>query len=115
MGVVYHANYLIWMEIGRTEYCREIGIRYRDMEEQAGIRLAVVDVHCRFVAPARYDDEIAVVTRISEAHKRMVVFGYEMRNERGDRLATGETKHVFLGADLKPMKLPEKYHGYFGI
>src|SRR4051812_2627165 len=58
MGIVYHANYLIWMEMGRVELCRELGIRYRDMEQEDGVLLTVAAANCRFVYPARYDDEI---------------------------------------------------------
>ena len=83
MGVVYYANYLIWMELGRSEFCRAAGVRYRDMELNDGILLAVVDAHCRYISPARYDDEIVITTWISSAHKRMVEFSYEFRNETG--------------------------------
>jgi acyl-CoA thioester hydrolase len=116
MGVVYHANYLIWMEIGRVEYCRSVGIRYRDMEEQDGILLAVAKVECRFAAPARYDDEVIVETRVSKAHPRLVAFQYTLRRA-GDLqlLAEGETRHIFCDRDLQPCKLPPKYWSHFGI
>ncbi len=115
MGVVYHANYLVWMELGRSEYCRAIGLRYRDMELNDGLMLAVVDAHCRYLSPARYDDEIAVTTWIENANRRMVTFGYRVQNEGAQLLATGETKHVFLGPGMRPAKLPDKYYPYFGI
>jgi acyl-CoA thioester hydrolase len=115
MGVVYHSNYLIWMELGRTEYCRARGVRYRDMEAADGIWLAVVDAHCRYASPARYDDEIVVTTRIALANRRVVEFAYELCSDTGRAIATGETKHVFLGANLRPASLPEKYYALFGI
>ena len=116
MGIVYYANYLVWMEIGRAEYCRAAGIRYKDMEGVDGIRLAVVDAHCRYLRPARYDEEIAVKTSIAVANRRMVEFHYEIRDASNEaKLADGETRHIFLGADLKPVKLPEKYFEAFGI
>jgi len=116
MGVVYYANYLIWMEVGRAEYCRAIGLRYRDMEQADGIRLAVVESHCRYVSPARYDDEVEVVTSITDANRRMVEFHYLIcETSDGRRLATGETRHIFLGPEHKPVKLPQKYNSYFGI
>jgi len=116
MGVVYYANYLIWMEIGRAEYCRAAGIRYKDMESGDGIRLAVVDAHCRYLHPARYDEEIAVKTWIARANRRMIQFEYHMLEaESYKTLAEGETKHIFLGADMRPVKLPEKYHASFGL
>jgi acyl-CoA thioester hydrolase len=113
MGVVYYANYLIWMEIGRSEYCRAAGVEYKDMESGDGIRLAVVDAHCRYLHPARYDDEISVKTWIARANRRMIEFHYQIRASQ--MLAEGETKHIFLSSEMKPMKLPEKYHACFGV
>src|SRR5262245_58596109 len=72
MGVVYYANYLIWMEIGRVELCRRLGVRYRDMEEQDGVLLTVAEVSCRYHFPARYDEEVAVHTSITQATSRLV-------------------------------------------
>jgi acyl-CoA thioester hydrolase len=116
MGVVYYANFLVWMEVGRAEYCRAAGIRYRDMEVDDGILLAVVEAHCRYLRPARYDEEIVVKTWVGNASRRAVEFEYEIRDARSGReLAAGGTKHVFLGAEMKPVKLPEKYWPLFGI
>jgi acyl-CoA thioester hydrolase len=116
MGVVYYANYLVWMELGRAEYCRAAGVRYKDMETIDGIRLAVVEAHCRYVHPARYDEEIAVKTWIARANRRMIEFQYDIREaQTSQRLAEGGTKHIFLGPDMKPLKLPEKYHACFGL
>jgi acyl-CoA thioester hydrolase len=116
MGVVYYANYLVWMEVGRAEYCRAAGSRYRDMEVDDGIRLAVVEAHCRYLSPARYDQEIAVKTWVANASRRAVEFQYEISDApSGRQLASGQTKHVFLGADMKPVKLSEKYWPLFGI
>jgi acyl-CoA thioester hydrolase len=116
MGVVYYANYLVWMEIGRVEFCRAGGLNYRDMERDDGILLAVSEARCRYIAPARYDEEIVVRTSISQAHPRMLTFGYEIvEKSSGRRLATGETKHVFCDREYKPIKLPEKYRAAFGI
>ncbi|HVT95546.1 MAG TPA: thioesterase family protein [Bryobacteraceae bacterium] len=114
MGVVYYANYFIWMEIGRAEFCRAAGIRYRDMEVEDGILLAVVDAHCRYLASAKYDDEIVVKTWISTANRRLAEFSYEIRAD-GNLLASGSTKHVFLGKDMRPSRLPEKYYAAFGV
>jgi acyl-CoA thioester hydrolase len=116
MGVVYYANYLIWMELGRAEYCRAAGIRYRDMEVDDGILLAVVDAHCRYLYPARYDEEIAVKTWIAKANHKMVEFQYEIRDAQSGRpLASGETRHLFLGPGMRPVRLPEKYLALFGV
>src|SRR5580658_4845472 len=77
MGIVYHANYLVWMEVGRVEYCRASGISYRDMERD-GILLAVVEASCRYLSPALYDDEVTVRSWVTAAHPRMLHFAYEM-------------------------------------
>jgi acyl-CoA thioester hydrolase len=104
------------MEIGRVEYFRARGIRYRDMERDEGILLLVVEAHCRYHSPARYDEEVVIRTWVEEAGPRMIRFGYEMTDaSTGRHLATGETKHVFCGSDQKPQKLPEKYRASFGI
>jgi len=104
------------MEAGRVEYCRASGIRYRDLETEAGILLTVAEASCRYALPAMFDDEVIVRTWIVEAHPRLVRFAYELLEQStGRRLATGETKHVFCGPDKKPRKLPEKYRAAFGI
>ena len=75
MGIVYYANYLVWMEIGRVEYCRAAGIRYRDMEQEDGILLTVAEASCRYASPALYDEEVVIRTWIAEANPRMIRFG----------------------------------------
>lgn len=115
MGVVYHANYLVWMEVGRVELCRASGFRYRDLEAE-GILLAVVEATCRYLAPALYDDEIVVRTNIEEATPRMVRFRYQiLSGDDGRLLAEGFTKHVFCGRDRRATKLPKQFHHIFGI
>ena len=116
MGVVYHANYLIWMEMGRVELCRALGVRYRDMEERDGVLLTVAAASCRFISPARYDDEVVVSTTVARATTRLLEFAYEVRLAEPERLlATGSTTHVFCGRDLRPCRLPEHYHAPFGL
>jgi acyl-CoA thioester hydrolase len=116
MGVVYYANYLVWMEVGRVEYCRALGFNYRDMEQEDGVGLAVVEANCRYLSPALYDEEIVVRTTVAEAGPRMIRFAYEMENAAtGKTLARGYTKHVFVGPDMRTRKLPRKYRARFGI
>lgn len=122
MGVVHHANYLIWMEVARVDFCREAGFRYRDLENDHGILLAVTEAGCRYLSPARYDDEIEIVTELTRANHRAVTFQYEMRSvptpgdgEKGRRIATGETSHMFLNRDLRPTTLPVQFRSLFGI
>jgi len=116
MGVVYYANYLVWMELGRVEYCRAAGLNYRAMERDDGILLTVAEATCRYLAPAVYDDEVVVSTRIAETGPRVVKFAYEMRRLDGDQiLARGQTTHVFCNRDMRPSKLPLKYRPLLGI
>jgi acyl-CoA thioester hydrolase len=117
MGVVYYANYLVWMEVGRLEFCRARGFNYRDMETEDGIFLAVAESNCRYHSPARFDDEVIVKTSIERASTRMVTFAYEMRLacDGGRRLASGSTTHVFCSREMRPTRLPAKYHSMFGI
>src|SRR5690349_3939193 len=116
MGVVYYANYLVWMEVARVDYCKSVGFSYREMELQDGVFLAVAESHCRYIYPACFDQEVTIETTLAEAHPRMVTFNYEMRLvEDGRKLATASTSHVFVGRDMKPVRLPEKYRANFGI
>lgn len=109
MGVVYHANYLVWCEIARTELIRRRGRSYADLERE-GVLLAVAEASIRYQAPARYDDLIRAETWIDSLRSRTVTFGYRILriNEDGttDQLATASTLLVVLDADSKPRKMP---------
>jgi acyl-CoA thioester hydrolase len=110
MGVAYHANHLVWMEIGRVEYCRAIGIRYREMEQADGILLAVIEVQCRYLQPARYDDEVVIATRVAKLGTRAIEFEYELRlADTTCVIASGYTKHLFCDRSLRRVRLPQKY------
>ena len=116
MGVVYHANYLVWMEIGRVELVRSRGFNYKDLESTEGILLSVVEAHCRYLYPARYDDESTVATEIVRANPRLIEFRYEIRATRENRLlAEGSTKHCWLNRAMRPSRLPERYHAILGV
>src|SRR5436853_5589705 len=116
MGVVYYANYLVWMEVGRVDLCKACGFNYRDMETEDGIYLAVAEANCRYKSPARFDDEVIVKTWLQESGTRMVTFAYDMRLAGTDRgLATGYTRHVFLTREMRPTHLPLKYRTLFGL
>jgi acyl-CoA thioester hydrolase len=106
MGVVYHANYLVWMEIGRVELVRSLGLEYKKLEAE-GLFLSVVEANCRYLWPARYDQEVVIETRVREASSRMVEFGYRLREaESGRLLAEGHTRHLWLNRDWRPTRLP---------
>lgn len=116
MGVVYHANHFIWMEVGRVDLCKACGFSYRDMERDDGVFLAVAEVQCRYRSPAKFDDEVIVKTWIEEANTRIVIFNYEMRIAGEDRvLATGMTRHVFVNQRMERTRMPRKYYAMFGI
>jgi acyl-CoA thioester hydrolase len=110
MGVVYHANYLIWFEIGRTEFCRARGFSYRDMEENDNAFLVVAESYCRYKAAAYYDDELIVRTQITELRRRSLRFGYEIvRVSDGVIIAEGETGHVVTDGQSRVRSFPEGY------
>ncbi|HSY11072.1 MAG TPA: thioesterase family protein [Verrucomicrobiae bacterium] len=114
MGVVYHSNYIIWFEVGRVEMLRQLGFTYREMEKEDGTHIAVVEVRCRFKAPALYDDTILVRTCLMNVRDSLLHFGYEiLREADGTLLAEGETVHLVVGADFKRMPIPEKYRERF--
>ena len=101
MGIVHHANYIVWFEIGRTDLCRATGHTYRDIENR-GLILVVTEVNCRYRAPYKYDDEVLIRTFVSEALSRAMTFQYELRDGTGERLhATGYSKHVWVDRESR--------------
>jgi acyl-CoA thioester hydrolase len=116
MGVVYHANYLVWFEVGRVELLRALGIEYKRMEIEDDCRIVVADAHCRYHHSAQYDDVLRIRTRIAESHNRLIKFFYEIiRDADGKVLATGETTHGICGSSGRPKTLPEKYRELFDL
>ena len=114
MGVVYHGNYFVWYEIGRVELMRALGFEYKLMEREDDCHIVVVDAHCRYLKPAKYDDVLRIRTRIAETMNRMIRYTYEVfRDDDNQLLATGETKHVICGSNGRPKLLPEKYRARF--
>jgi acyl-CoA thioester hydrolase len=111
MGIVYHANYLVWFEIGRTEFCRARGFSYRDMEENDASFLVVVESYCRYKSPAFYDDELLVRTHVTELRRRSLRFGYEIvRVSDGKIIAEGETGHVVTDKAGRVRSMPPGYN-----
>ncbi len=108
MGQAYHGNFLRWFEMGRAELFRAGGMSYRELEESGGIYLPVIEVHCRYVKPAFYDDVVVISTSFSFEGQARLRFEYELHREsNGDLLATGYTVHVCTDNDLKVMRPPE--------
>lgn len=112
MGVAYHANYLIWCEVGRTDYIRALGVSYAEMERQ-GIQLAVSEAQLRFHSSAHYDDVITIDTRIVGVRSRMLTFAYELSRQADDgtaaRLASATTALVSLDDAGRPTVLPTRF------
>jgi acyl-CoA thioester hydrolase len=110
MGVVYHANYLVWFEVGRVELIRQMGLDYKSMEREEGVGIAVVEASCRYKAPARYDDELIVRTRIAGVRGSVVKFAYEVVRAADEMvLCEGATTHVVVGKDMRKAAMPPRY------
>ncbi len=108
MGVVYHPNYLAWVEIGRTEHMRALGTSYRDIE-RSGIKLAVSEASVRYIAPARYDDKIRVDTSLTGVASRSLTFDYVVCNaETEERLATARTMLISIDDRARVTAMPRE-------
>lgn len=108
MGVVYYANYLVWFEVGRTDLLREAGWSYREMETD-GYALPVIEAHCTYRAPAKYDDDLEVRTTGAMLSPVRVTFTYEIvRPADNATLATGTTVHATLDRAGRPCRLPDR-------
>jgi len=108
MGIVYYANYLVWFEVGRTDWLRESGWSYREMEAD-GYALPVIEARCSYQESARYDDEIEVRTTSTLESPVRLQFLYEVvRLSDGTTLATGMTMHAALDRSGRPRRLPER-------
>jgi acyl-CoA thioester hydrolase len=116
MGVVYYGNYFTWFEVGRVELCRQLGFEYKKMEIEDDSFIVVAEASCRYKRPARFDDLLTIRTRVTEAQRRTIRFGYEILNSAaGEVIATGETLHVICDRTGRPKSLPEKYRKYFPV
>ncbi len=113
MGVVYHANYVVWMEVGRVEAMRSAGLNYSDMEKE-GVRVAVLGVEVDYKAAARYDDLVDVTASVVEVQSRMMRIEYKIHRASDHvLLATGATRHLFINNELKAVRCPDKYLIHF--
>jgi acyl-CoA thioester hydrolase len=113
MGVVYYANYLVWFEVARADLLRSLGWSYREMEI-AGISLPVIEAHCNYLRPARYDDEIAVKTEGRMLSPVRMEFEYQVvRTEDGTIAAEGKTVHAAVDPSGKPCRLPARVREVF--
>lgn len=103
-GVAYHANVLVWMEIGRTRYLQALGLPYGGLEAR-GLLFSVLAARCRWSGAARYEDRVEIVTRMCGLRSRTVTFGYEL-SVSGRGVASGETTLIALDADRRPRRIP---------
>jgi len=108
MGVVYHANYLAWCDIGRTDLIRSLGGMTYAQIEREGIALAVVEAHLRYIKPARYDDVVQIATRVTEVRSRVVRFDYDISVVGGGPIATGYTTLVAMTPEGRGSCIPEE-------
>lgn len=114
MGVVYHANYFVWFEMGRVEFLRHLGFDYKQMELADDCHLPVVEASCRYKAPAHYDEVLTVETRVAAMRSGLVRFAYRLLRPEADAgspvlLAEGETTHFVVDGKMQKRQLPEKY------
>jgi acyl-CoA thioester hydrolase len=113
MGVVYYANYLVWFEVGRADLLRSLGWSYREME-QAGVSLPVIEAHCTYQRPARYDDEIEIRTTGRMLSPVRMEFDYTViKIQDGTVAATGQTIHAALDPAGRPCRLPARIREVF--
>jgi acyl-CoA thioester hydrolase len=114
MGIVYHANYLIWFEVGRGDHFRAMGHDYRQWEEQ-GFFLPVSEVHARYHAPARYGDMVTVHTWLEEVRSRSLTLAYRVVSSASqETLVTGWTRHLCVDRQGRVLRLPIKLQGPAG-
>ncbi len=110
MGVVYHANYLVWFEVGRVELMRQMGLSYKEMEREEQCGIAVVEATARYRAPARYDDELIVRTWLTAVRGPVIKFAYVVVRAADDVvLCEGHTVHVAVDREMKRCPLPKRY------
>lgn len=115
MGVVYHTNYLVWCEVGRTDFIRQRGMSYADIE-RSGIGLAVTELSARFHAAARYDDIVRVRTTLADVRSRGITFDYLITNAAtGDRLVTARTALVSIDRSGRLVALPDEIRRLFDV
>ncbi len=113
MGVVYYANYLVWFEVARTDLLRSLGWSYREMEH-TGVALPVIETHCEYHRPARYDDEIEMRTDGRMLSPVRIEFRYDVfRQENRTLTASGRTVHAAVNADGRPCRLPPRIRQVF--
>jgi len=114
MGFAYYGNYMAWFEVGRCEWLRSLGWSYRDLEVRDAIMLPVIEAHCEYRKPARYDDELLIRARAELASPLRIRFAYEVvRAADGAVLAVGHTVHASTDLSGRPKRLPTHVRAFF--
>ena len=110
MGVAHHSAHVLWFENGRTDFCRSLGFSYGEMEA-GGVGLAVVDLRCRYRAPARFEDELCIVTSLRDLREKRLRFSYRIERPKDETLiADGETLHVCITREGRAASIPERFY-----
>ncbi|MDQ3042989.1 MAG: acyl-CoA thioesterase, partial [Acidobacteriota bacterium] len=110
MGIVHNSNYLVWFEVGRSEFCRARGFSYKEMEEKENALMVVAESYCRYKSPAYYEDVLTVRTKVEALRSRSLRFVYEIyRSSDETILAEGETLHLVTDKNKKVRSLPANY------
>ncbi len=103
MGIVHHSNYPIWFEIGRTAFLKQLGLSYSSIEAK-GIMLPLYEINCKYKSPAKYEDEISVITSLESITRTRIIFSYQVKNVLSDAvIATGQTMHAWTNTSLRPI------------
>lgn len=113
MGIIHHSNYAVWFEAGRTDFLKKAGVTNSSIEER-GVILPLYEMNCKFISPAKYEEEIMVVTSLISISRVRVIISYQVLDaDNGTLLATGETKHAWTDKTLKPVNaekiIPDVY------
>lgn len=110
MGIVHHSNYYVWFELGRSEFCRNNGFSYLEMEDQDNALMVVAESSCRYKSPAFYEDVLTIRTKLERIRSRSLIFIYEIHRANDDKtLAIGKTLHIVTNKDHTITTLPKKY------
>ncbi|PLX80375.1 MAG: acyl-CoA thioesterase [Desulfuromonas sp.] len=108
-GIVHHANYLVWFEEGRSDFLRQLGLNYTDFEK-AGFYIVVAEATSRYKAPCFYEEKLTIETTLSNLRGKMLKFSYRVLDSERNIRAEGETVHVVIGRDRRPVKLPDNFY-----
>lgn len=115
MGIIYHSNYFPWFEVARTTFLKKLGLSYLELEK-TGIMLPVIEVNCKYVKSALYDDDLTVEVWIENFRSSRITFHYRILREKQELLATGFTEHVFLDRKKKrPVNLKKNYRNVYDL